>query len=236
MAAADADAAEKALLAAVDRDGEVDSAALAATLGWEHLRLVGTIKSLESFELITTQARRARARAGRGSRRPRAGALRHPGLALTPHTHVRAQVVDHARWVLTEESRGYLQAGTPEAQVFQALPAGEEGVTLADLKARASERQPRTTTRTLRHSRRRLRLTARAAACVRARSTAARGARGGGRGLQAGDDAEARAAGERGGAARAPHGAWRGRAAAAGARAPAACRGLTFSPPLRARV
>ncbi len=67
--AADAEAAEKALLAAVDRDGEVDSAALAATLGWEHLRLVGTIKSLESFELITVQARRARA--GRGARRGR---------------------------------------------------------------------------------------------------------------------------------------------------------------------
>lgn len=55
--AADADAAERALLAAVDRDGEVDSGALAATLGCDHLRLVGIIKSLESFELITVQAR-----------------------------------------------------------------------------------------------------------------------------------------------------------------------------------
>lgn len=50
------EAAERALLAAVDREGSVGSEALAAALGWDHLRLVGTIKSLESFELITAQA------------------------------------------------------------------------------------------------------------------------------------------------------------------------------------
>ena len=58
--AMETEAAERALLAAVDREGSVGSEALAATLGWDHLRLVGTIKSLESFELIAAQARRRR--------------------------------------------------------------------------------------------------------------------------------------------------------------------------------
>lgn len=45
-------------------------------------------------------------------------------------------MVDHARWVLNEEARGYLQTGSPEAQVFAVLPAGNEGILLSDLKAR----------------------------------------------------------------------------------------------------
>ncbi len=69
--AADADAVERALLAAVDRDGEVDSGALAATLGCDHLRLVGIMKSLESFELITVQARPLARAARRRLRRGR---------------------------------------------------------------------------------------------------------------------------------------------------------------------
>ncbi len=42
------------------------------------------------------------------------------------------QDIDHFRYVLTEESQGYLTAGSPEAQVFNAVPA--EGITLAELK------------------------------------------------------------------------------------------------------
>lgn len=78
MAAADADAAEKALLAAVDRDGQVDSAVLAATLGVDHLRLVGTIKSLESFELVAVQARPLRERAARSRAALRAARADEP--------------------------------------------------------------------------------------------------------------------------------------------------------------
>ncbi len=43
------------------------------------------------------------------------------------------QDVDHFRFVLTSEAKGYLGIGSPEAQVFSAVPA--EGVTLAAIKA-----------------------------------------------------------------------------------------------------
>jgi hypothetical protein len=42
------------------------------------------------------------------------------------------QDIDHFRWVLTEEAQGYLQNGSPEAQVFNAIPA--EGLPMAQLK------------------------------------------------------------------------------------------------------
>lgn len=42
--------------------------------------------------------------------------------------------IDHFRYALTEEAEGYLQAGSPEAQVFHAVPPS--GLTLAELKAK----------------------------------------------------------------------------------------------------
>ncbi|KAL6766885.1 TSF3 [Auxenochlorella protothecoides x Auxenochlorella symbiontica] len=42
--------------------------------------------------------------------------------------------IDHSRLALTEEARLYLEAGSPEAQVFNAIP--ESGISLADLKAK----------------------------------------------------------------------------------------------------
>jgi phenylalanyl-tRNA synthetase alpha chain len=42
------------------------------------------------------------------------------------------QDIDHFRWVLTEEAQGYLQHGSPEAQVFNAVPS--EGLPMAQLK------------------------------------------------------------------------------------------------------
>ncbi|GLI62444.1 hypothetical protein VaNZ11_005065 [Volvox africanus] len=50
---------------------------------------------------------------------------------------ITAEDIDHFRYVLTDEAQGYLTAGSPEAQVFNAVPAGE-GITLAELKARVS--------------------------------------------------------------------------------------------------
>lgn len=48
---------------------------------------------------------------------------------------VRAcQDIDHFRWVLTDEAKGYLESGTPEAQVFNAVPP--EGIAMAALKVR----------------------------------------------------------------------------------------------------
>ncbi|KXZ54325.1 hypothetical protein GPECTOR_5g409 [Gonium pectorale] len=46
-----------------------------------------------------------------------------------------AEDIDHFRYALTEESQGYLTAGSPEAQVFNAVTPGE-GITLAELKAK----------------------------------------------------------------------------------------------------
>ena len=42
------------------------------------------------------------------------------------------QDIDHARLNLTAEAQGYLNGGSPEAQVFAAVPQG--GCSLADLK------------------------------------------------------------------------------------------------------
>ena len=44
-----------------------------------------------------------------------------------------SQVVTHTKLVVTEEGKGYLAQGSPEAQVFNALPAGG-AVPLAELK------------------------------------------------------------------------------------------------------
>jgi len=46
---------------------------------------------------------------------------------------ITMQDISHQRYVLTEESKNYLEAGSPEAQLFKAIPA--EGITLAALKA-----------------------------------------------------------------------------------------------------
>lgn len=43
-----------------------------------------------------------------------------------------SQDVKHSRLVLTEEARSYLDAGSPEAQLFRAIDA--DGTPMADLK------------------------------------------------------------------------------------------------------
>jgi phenylalanyl-tRNA synthetase alpha chain len=42
------------------------------------------------------------------------------------------QDISHQRYVLTDESKSYVEAGSPEAQLFNAVPA--EGITLTALK------------------------------------------------------------------------------------------------------
>lgn len=44
------------------------------------------------------------------------------------------QDISHSRFVLTSEAEVYLTAGSPEVQLFNAVPA--DGVTLAQLKVR----------------------------------------------------------------------------------------------------
>lgn len=47
-----------------------------------------------------------------------------------------AQDINHARLNLSSEAQGYLASGSPEAQVFGAVPA--DGCSLADLKVPCS--------------------------------------------------------------------------------------------------
>lgn len=49
-----------------------------------------------------------------------------------PAHRPKPQDVDHSRTVLTAEAQGYLGAGSPEAQVFAAVPP--EGISLAEIK------------------------------------------------------------------------------------------------------
>jgi hypothetical protein len=44
------------------------------------------------------------------------------------------QDISHSRFVLTSEAQAYLTAGSPEVQLFNAVPA--DGITLAQLKVR----------------------------------------------------------------------------------------------------
>jgi hypothetical protein len=47
---------------------------------------------------------------------------------------------DHFKWVLTDEAAGYLNNGSPEAQVFNTVPP--EGLPMAQFKVRAVALQP----------------------------------------------------------------------------------------------
>jgi phenylalanyl-tRNA synthetase alpha chain len=53
-------------------------------------------------------------------------------LIISPSLYISEQDIPHSRWNLTDEARGYLGVGTPEAQVFNA--AGTAGISMAALK------------------------------------------------------------------------------------------------------
>lgn len=76
-------------------DAQLRTADLASSLGVDHARLVGVIKSLQSAEVVLAAA------------------------------------VDHVAWRLTPEAEGYLDKGSPEAQVFAAVA---EPAALEELK------------------------------------------------------------------------------------------------------
>jgi hypothetical protein len=57
----------------------------------------------------------------------------HPSTFKTTAT---LQDISHSKYVLTSEAEAYLTAGSPEAQLFAAVPA--EGVSLATVKATLS--------------------------------------------------------------------------------------------------
>lgn len=49
------EAAQRLLLGIIDTDGSAETSGVAQKLGWDHLRVVGMMKSLESFGLITAE-------------------------------------------------------------------------------------------------------------------------------------------------------------------------------------
>lgn len=63
------------------------------------------------------------------------------GPALSSSAAPSPQEIDHFRYVLTEEAQSYLSTGSPEAQVFNAVPAG--GLPMAELKVRSPQRAGR---------------------------------------------------------------------------------------------
>lgn len=136
---ADTAALETQLLAAIDAQGQLaDSGEFAAAANVDHQVVVGLLKSLLASDMITTEVRAAAGAPQRAAcrrcrrRQPRCRPV------LTPLLHPPAapgsvpQDIDHFRYKLTVEAEGYLGVGSPEVQVFNAVPA--DGITLADLK------------------------------------------------------------------------------------------------------
>jgi len=101
-----------------DADLIADSAQFAAVEAYDHLALVGVIKSLASSELILVEVSSWDGKAIAVSKIQVSG--------------FRMQDIDHSRYVLTDEATSYLAAGSPEAQVFNIVPA--EGLPLTELK------------------------------------------------------------------------------------------------------
>lgn len=103
-----------------------DSGEFAASINVEHNALVGVLKSLLAYEMITTEVGRHVGLFGAAPRPPSPARSRlfHPAMP---------QDIDHFRYNLTEEAKGYLGVGSPEAQVFNAVPA-EGGIPMAAIK------------------------------------------------------------------------------------------------------
>eukprot|EP00897_Mesotaenium_endlicherianum_P004012 jgi/Mesen1/3639/ME000020S03171 len=57
-----------------------------------------------------------------------------PIKSLLAHEYIIAQDVNHQAWLLTAEAEQYAKAGSPEVQVFEAIP--QEGLAIDELKAR----------------------------------------------------------------------------------------------------
>ena len=140
-----AEAIEKAVLQTLAQEagGVPDTGAFAEQHGFDHAAVVGVMKSLLMAEMLAVQVRVWRVawsgRRGVAASPPAAAAaaLNTPHSPPSTHTHTLhhhiLQDIDHSRWALTDEARGYLDTGSPEAQVFAAVPA-DGGIALPALK------------------------------------------------------------------------------------------------------
>jgi hypothetical protein len=146
---------EQQVLQAVNDTGSItDSGEFAQKLGSEHNAVVGVLRSLGAAEMIVVEVRSMpRCSSLNDKRATHKAAMCEALLYITcNHTLLRTchtchvcnghslttvmlaapQDIDHFKYVLTDEAQTYLTAGSPEAQVFHAVPA--DGITLAALK------------------------------------------------------------------------------------------------------
>lgn len=129
MAAPDAQEIETKILSRVNADGCIaDSGEFAQALGVDHNVVVGVLKSLEAYEMIATEVSSIK------SAVPSARiCVPNPPFSLL-RLPSPLQDIKHSRYNLTEEARGYLGPGTPEFQLFSAVPPA--GAPLAELKSK----------------------------------------------------------------------------------------------------
>lgn len=130
---------ETRVLAALHSDGSIaDSGDFANSIGQDHNILVGIIKSLEAYDMIVTQARKLllfflQIWPTQGATISTLFLPSRPLTQILNHSTM-LQDIQHSRYILTEEARGYLGVGSPEAQVFNALELGP--LTMGALKAK----------------------------------------------------------------------------------------------------
>jgi hypothetical protein len=137
-----ADSIEAALLQAVAGDGIADTGAWAASLGADHQRVVGVMKSLEMAAMISVEVSGVCAVLQLCSSGwccvcvPAQQSMQWRLLQQqkTARAPLSPQDIDNSRAVLTKEAQGYLTTGSPEGQLFALVPPGE-GLPLAAAKA-----------------------------------------------------------------------------------------------------
>ena len=111
------DRVQSAVLEELDARGAIeDTGSFADSFGVDHNAVYGCILSLESLEMVTRKVRHA------------VHSLIKLHLLDNVLKPAGLQVIDHSRFVLTDEAKEYLSAGSPEAQTFNAVPASGIGL------------------------------------------------------------------------------------------------------------
>lgn len=134
------DSLESLILKTIDEKGSVeDTGVLAKEQEVEHQAVVGLMKSLESAEMVIAKVgclKVPRYPPPYTSSPPKSvNVVCEPPVPLFIPKHPQDNL--HSRWQLTDEAKGYVEAGSPEVQLFNAVPAGE-GIALSELKEKVS--------------------------------------------------------------------------------------------------
>ena len=121
---------ESAILQTLDRDGVIpDTGDYASASGYDHNALVNSVKSLSSCGMVKAEVPFAL------SDHRDIHSMCPPCMCppcMKPHLLLLLQDISHSRYVLTAEAQQYLEQGSPEAQVYAAVPPA--GISLAELQ------------------------------------------------------------------------------------------------------